>query len=325
MRTITFDPATLTDPASVKWWKAWQKRADKATDQALQRWGVWYQQPVGADGSRPTAFDPGLQQAIWSDLKDWLNENVYYKHCAYCEGPLQYDRYGGDAEHFRPKGRVTVRAGDGSTVIAHCKLPDGSESQHPGYFWLAYDWRNLVPACAFCNSGFGKVDQFPVKATHVFHVDEATAGFAAGQTPARTDGFEVPRMARSYFLPPARLDSLESPLLLNPLNPDPSRDPSKHLSYGVLGAVVALDDSELGNKSIEVYELKREDLRLGRQKAQEHLQLAYYGALLSHDEGAPDHAVRVLAQYKSGQEFFATAAVQVFEEKEARLKKLRGI
>ncbi len=305
MRTIRFDPAQLTDPQAVAWWQAWQKRSDKATGRAMKKWRDWLQQSPPAGGTRPP-FDAGLQQTIWSELKEWLNENVYHFRCAYCEGPLDSDRYKGDAEHFRPKGRVTVRDAAAVPRIARCTLPDGTEIDHPGYFWLAYDWRNLVPACADCNSGFGKVDQFPVKAAHALVVEAALAGFAAGVAPAVGDGLEAIGNPRSYFLPPARLDDIESPLLLNPLNPAPGREPAEHLRYGVGGIVVALDGSELGAKSIEVYQLKRENLRRRRQEAQERLQLAYYTALGLQGPAAADG---VLDDYARGRRDFSRAAL----------------
>jgi hypothetical protein len=54
---------------------------------------------------------------------------LFYNKCAYCESDL------GDAieiEHFRPKGGVH-------------QLP------HPGYWWLAHEWTNLLPSCVPCN------------------------------------------------------------------------------------------------------------------------------------------------------------------------------
>jgi hypothetical protein len=45
------------------------------------------------------------------------------------------------------------------------------EFEHPGYYWLAYEWTNLLPSCYDCNSfrrhgtmkaGPGKNERFPV-------------------------------------------------------------------------------------------------------------------------------------------------------------------
>ena len=324
MRTIRFDPAGCTDQVARDWWARWLSRADKATDAALDRWKAWYETPPDKKtGARPP-FDPGLQQVIWSDLKKWLNEHLYHFHCAYCEGPLEADRYEGDAEHFRPKGRITWRDAAGAVHVARCRLPDDSEIDHPGYFWLAYDWRNLVPACASCNSGAGKVDQFPAVSAHVLHADEATAGVAPGQSPPRADALGAFRQLRRYFLPPARLDALESPLLLNPLNPTPEREPGGHLRYGIGGLVVALDGSELGRASIKVYQLEREKLRIRRQKAQEVLQMSYHSAMQRGGAGALQDARDVLAEYRTGQAEHATAALDALDELESMARLLRA-
>lgn len=320
MRTIDFDPHKLTDAASIVSWNALQLRAEQAADRALKRWETWYQLPA----AQRFGFDPKLDQKVWSDLKAWINENVFSCRCAYCESPLELDRYEGDAEHFRPKGRITYRDAAGTRQIARCKLSDGYEMDHPGYFWLAYDWRNLVPACAPCNSGRGKVDQFPIKTTHVFHADERSAGFTPGYVPARHEGVATSPNARTFFLPPARLDALESPLLLNPLNPTEDRSPSKHLRYGIGGLVVALDDSELGKSSIEVYQLKREILRKRRQAAQELLQLEYYSAMQQKGAAAVASAEGILAEYKAGHKDYSSAALQALDELDAMAQRMRA-
>ncbi|MGO7919447.1 hypothetical protein ACC755_09800 [Rhizobium ruizarguesonis] len=59
-------------------------------------------------------------------------ENLFYGKCAYCES--RYDVSGPvDIEHYRPKGKV-----------------DGAKG-HPGYWWLAAEWTNLLPSCLDCN------------------------------------------------------------------------------------------------------------------------------------------------------------------------------
>jgi hypothetical protein len=39
---------------------------------------------------------------------------------------------------------------------AKAKAKGGKSVEHPGYFWLAYHWKNLLPSCAFCNAHLGK-------------------------------------------------------------------------------------------------------------------------------------------------------------------------
>jgi uncharacterized protein (TIGR02646 family) len=89
---------------------------------------------------------------------------LFHGKCAYCES--FYDATAPvDVEHFRPKGKVA-----------------GNDA-HPGYWWLAADWDNLLPSCIDCNRRrrqrivvpdgapiddlAGKLDQFPVSGDHV--------------------------------------------------------------------------------------------------------------------------------------------------------------
>ncbi len=89
---------------------------------------------------------------------------LFHGKCAYCES--FYDATAPvDVEHFRPKGRLA------------------EDTAHPGYWWLAADWDNLLPSCIDCNrrrrqrhagadgtpmaESSGKQDQFPVTGPHV--------------------------------------------------------------------------------------------------------------------------------------------------------------
>lgn len=65
------------------------------------------------------------------DVADALNQ-LFRGKCAYCESSIQAVQPT-DIEHFRPKGRV-----------AEC-------ADHPGYWWLAASWSNLLASCIDCN------------------------------------------------------------------------------------------------------------------------------------------------------------------------------
>lgn len=85
---------------------------------------------------------------IWADLSDLLSEQTKGK-CWYCE--TNECRSDNPIDHFRPKNKV-----------AEC---DG----HPGYWWLAFDWKNYRFSCTYCNSrrvevdtSGGKQDHFPI-------------------------------------------------------------------------------------------------------------------------------------------------------------------
>jgi uncharacterized protein (TIGR02646 family) len=150
-------------------------------------------------------------------------EELFHDKCAYCETRIVAGS-DWDVEHFRPKGKVAER------------------DDHPGYYWLAYEWSNLYPSCSHCNqrrkdrprwgdlryagSG-GKLDQFPLE-------DESTRALSPDDDLAS-----------------------EKRLLL-----DPCVDrPEEHLRYTVDGQVVAVAGSRKGEISIDVFHLGRRRLR----------------------------------------------------------------
>ena len=85
-----------------------------------------------------------------SDIKTLLISDQNGK-CCFCESSFLETSYG-DVEHFRPK-------------LAYKK--SGSKSfVYPGYYWLAYEWSNLLFSCEKCNRTY-KQNKFPLN-------DEAT-------------------------------------------------------------------------------------------------------------------------------------------------------
>lgn len=85
---------------------------------------------------------------------------VFAGKCAYCEAvvptlsKLRID-------HYRPKGAV---------VDDRRKAVVDGTTRHPGYYWLAYAWGNLVPACEACNTAKGA--QFPIEGPRAFNYDD---------------------------------------------------------------------------------------------------------------------------------------------------------
>lgn len=73
--------------------------------------------------------------SVWRQLQEDQNSK-----CCFCEA-ISIESM--DVEHFRPKGRVT------------------DSKEHPGYYWLAYDWENLLGCCNTCNSR-AKNNLFPL-------------------------------------------------------------------------------------------------------------------------------------------------------------------
>jgi uncharacterized protein (TIGR02646 family) len=210
MRRVKFDPTALSGPQR-EWWDQWEARANEAL--------------VKARAEMAATGNAKLQQKIWADLKDWLIENVFGGKCAYCESRFVAVAYG-DAEHYRPKGEVRHRG----TIV------QVNGANHSGYWWLAYDWRNLVPACQKCNSE-AKGTEFPT-----------AFGYHADST-----------------LDPVALDSAEGPLLLHPYY----SEPKECLLFGDLGAVVPRNGDRRGEETIRVCRLDREALKTERHAAQE--------------------------------------------------------
>ena len=69
----------------------------------------------------------------------------YLHKCAYCESLSKPD-----IEHYRPKKSVS------------------DDPVHNGYYWLCYEWTNLIPACVKCNRDGAKGTHFPVLGNRVY-------------------------------------------------------------------------------------------------------------------------------------------------------------
>lgn len=143
-------------------------------------------------------------------VKDQLKADQGGK-CCYCEAPITANGYG-DVEHFRPKTAYLAANQDKLT--------------YPGYYWLAYDWSNLIFSCQICNQQFKK--------NHFALADE---------------GRRVTNHHAHDALPH------EEPLLIDPTKDDPEA----HLTY-VAEVVQPKDDSTRGNYVIAKLGLNRGDL-----------------------------------------------------------------
>lgn len=295
MKRITFDPAKLTGDQAA-WWAKWQKRADDATIEAIDAW---------ERGDEVT-----FKEKIWGDLKEWLLENVFHGKCAYCE--TLAPRHPGHAEHFRPKGRVDVRdPKTGKSVPAEVEWPDGKVATHPGYFWLAYNWKNLLPACHYCNSGRGKQNQFPLPSPKL---PTLVAKLAAAEAAKMADRARASvKWKERYYLTPDALDAIETPQILNPY----VDEPRQHLRFGESGIVAPIDNSAYGAESIRVYQLDDEQLRIDRQRQQDKAWLIYktkysmlvLGAGPAAFKTAAKDAYSALADFESGKEEYSVAAL----------------
>jgi len=73
---------------------------------------------------------------------------LYNNKCAYCESKIRLANTSVRIDHYRPKDKVK---NIDSEIIAG----------HNGYYWLGYEWTNLLPTCETCNTM--KSNKFPVK------------------------------------------------------------------------------------------------------------------------------------------------------------------
>jgi hypothetical protein len=257
MRQVKFKPSHLTDPADRNWFAKWLLRARRATRSAI----------ADAEAGKPVTFNSD----IWSDLKQFLLRRHFRGKCAYCESRVTTTDFG-DAEHYRPKAGVTQRHGGKMKTVEY-----GGKA-HPGYYWLAYDWRNLLPACGQCNSGSGKMNQFPIK-TGNSHVTSH-------------------KIARS----PLALDALEVPSLLHPYY----HQPEKHLRFGEDGTIAAApeDTDNMGESSICTYNLWRGDLATTRKEYQEKAWGEFQKAFSNDTPFA-----RAMEKYKNGESPYSLACL----------------
>jgi uncharacterized protein (TIGR02646 family) len=113
---------------------------------ATRRLCAAYEAAAAAYGSGEATFtfDPGIYGA--DEVKSALRAAQHDK-CCFCDSKVTHISYG-DVEHFRPKAACRQR-------------PDGPLLR-PGYYWLAYEWKNLFFCCQLCNQRF-KENLFPLR------------------------------------------------------------------------------------------------------------------------------------------------------------------
>ena len=230
------------------------------------------EEAAGKDAdARAAGETPKWRKKAWTDIRTWMFKYVSHGKCAYCEATVD-TVYHGEAEHWRPKGPVAERNPIGDVAVR-----DARGVEHPGYYWAAYDWRNLLPTCKWCNSGSaatrGKLNVFPVNGTRVFSPDEAS-------------DFE-------------RLNDIEKPLLLHPL----LDSPEMHLDFDEFGQPVAMSESEKGAATIKVLGLDREPLNTKRHKLHNDIHIKVKQAMSAQLVGGPTLVEALKPLFESHHEF----------------------
>lgn len=148
-------------------------------------------------------------------------DGPFHGKCVYCESVVK-DTQPVDIEHFRPKKSVVDE--DGNNIMAN------------GYYWLVYDYHNLLPSCRNCNKipeknnpeRYGKGNQFPVKDFRATSPGE---------------------------------EREEIPLLINPV----FEDPEEHFRYDEDGFLHHKTD--MGKTCIDVFGLNKRETLVDARKA----------------------------------------------------------
>jgi len=176
-----------------------------------------------------------------SNIKTIYNEesvrvalrNIYGGKCAYCESEINTASFVERVDHYRPKDKIKNIDKQNVTYIDE----NGNTVLHKGYYWLGYEWTNLLPTCEGCN--LPKSNIFPLE-------DEQYR-----ITRFETINGELNREA-------CRLDSIflrnEHPLLLNP----EIDKPEDHLFFLPSGKIKFL--TQRGESTIKICKLDRDEL-----------------------------------------------------------------
>ncbi len=191
----------------------------------------WIQSELLEIKDKPNSGE--LIKSKYSDeeVKVALN-NLYNNKCAYCEGLTNTAKFASRIDHYRPKNGIRV----GKNKIEN----------HKGYYWLGYEWTNLLPTCEKCS--IKKSNQFPLKDESTRISDNlAKEGFLVNNE-FIFDNFKIEKLNK------------EKRLLLNP----EIDEVEKHLYFLPNGEISHL--TEEGEKSIEVYDLNRSSLIYERKK-----------------------------------------------------------
>jgi hypothetical protein len=259
---------TFTEPIDSQW-QEWRKKADAATKELITRATL-----AGA------ITHADIKEDLYKGGRDVLWK-IFHGKCVYCEAKFVLDQ-SGDVEHFRPKLGV--------------KDENDAPVAHPGYYWLVYDWHNLLPSCAKCNrltrtdTGLiGKGERFPV------------AGKRASQ--------------------PGE-EALEEALLLNPV----LDNPEEHLLLDARTGILA-GKTPRGTMTEKLLGLNREGLPEERKKVYTSVRgiISDIFAALKNDNLANAlESLDLVDRYRRGEEAYSWAGRKALADDATKLEPLVG-
>jgi uncharacterized protein (TIGR02646 family) len=144
---------------------------------------------------------------------------IYCNKCAYCESSIS-EGAALQVEHYRPKKNLM------------------EDMNHPGYYWLAYEWTNLLLSCPSCNRS--KSNSFPIMGERV-------------KSP-QNDHKEWHINSESFIS--------EKPLLINP----EFDNLEKQFKFYIDGSIAGEDKNRRSEETIRICNLNRENLRAARKE-----------------------------------------------------------
>ena len=159
-----------------------------------------------------------------TEVKQRLYE-IYSGKCAFCETKRPIREL--EIEHYRPKKAVT------------------ESPEHKGYYWLAFEWSNLLLACKSCNNY--KLNHFPIEGNRIFLPD-----------------FSIEKennLSKECSILNEKFVS-EKPLILNP----ECDQPEDHIYFDFTGEALPKNGSIKAKATIEICRLNNEILHLDTRK-----------------------------------------------------------
>lgn len=212
-------------------------------------------------GERKLEFD----RKIYADesVKEAL-KTAQHEKCCYCETKFGATSYGA-VEHFRPKGEMRQKKGAGRLL--------------PGYYWLAFNWENLLVICEKCNTNKGSL--FPLE--------------------------DPDARARSHHDDLSR----ETPLLVDP----GSEDPRKHIRFR--GAAVE-PITRKGRETISVTGLRRSELEEKRKERLDMVEALATIPTIGGEKSGAEKAGEIIERWKSEKAEFSSMTRAFLDDMGAR-------
>jgi hypothetical protein len=263
---------------------AWYKKAVELRDKAVDQWKELLKthQPQELWGpkvkrkDRCNVLKTAGASETWGELKAIFLHDVFHYKCAYCEGKFGAG-FPWQVEHYRPKSEVTEQR----RIL-----------EHPGYFWLAYEWHNLLLCCGECNTW-----------------EEKTPKNRSKSHPAKSNEFRIrgPRVQSPDPDPARWLDQLrdEKPLLLNPYFLD---DPAKH--FGFLETGYIYGKTEEGRETLEVCNLNRIELIERRTKQSENVKTRLIARLYDAGQAPGEPYYGVADEFSAWMNYYVNVEIR---------------